>query len=529
MTINLVGFNGASLSLDPKLLPEVVGVSSFDMRPGGKGDARPWNAPSAVGGVTLGAGRKTIYRMGSDVESDSSYWLSWTTVVHAIRGFDATDTTERTYYTGSGTPKWVDNTNALSSAPYPSATRELSAPQPTVAPTATLTTDGPSGTAAARYWVYTWVNDIGWESAPSPASNSLTIKPGAVVGLVPNGTPPAGNYSITKIRWYATQTASDGTVEFAFLREYTLGASGQADDGRALGETLATESWIPLDGTAANLTACWSQFAAATVGKAVRFCEPGYLYAWPLAYEYVVTHTPVAMAAFSQRLVCLTTGGAEVFTGTDPGSMDQKPIDLPACVSQRSVCSSDAGVFYASNDGIQYYGVDGWRNLTAGVIRPDEFKTLFNPSSARAVLWKGLYICWLDSNGAGVGGLVVDPSNAQGVFFLSTAYAAGYVDPLTRSLYVVDSTTLKKWDAGSAHTWTWRSKVFRQARTEEFDRFELVCGGATTVKVWVDGTLFMNRSVTAGEHRLPNGIKGRDWQFELSSTSPVQAMSVYYG
>ena len=45
---------------------------------------------------------------------------------------DADDTTERTYCTGSGTPKWTSNAIGLTGGPpYPQATRELSVPTPT--------------------------------------------------------------------------------------------------------------------------------------------------------------------------------------------------------------------------------------------------------------------------------------------------------------------------------------------------------------------------------------------------------------
>ncbi|NYW24490.1 hypothetical protein C6506_28775, partial [Escherichia coli] len=102
----------------------------------GRGDLRPWRNPATV--ATVPAGRQTIYRMGRDVASDANYWLSWTGVVHAVRGFDTADTTERTYYTGDGAPKVTDNTIALASAPYPTASRPLGLPAPASAPLASV-------------------------------------------------------------------------------------------------------------------------------------------------------------------------------------------------------------------------------------------------------------------------------------------------------------------------------------------------------------------------------------------------------
>ncbi|WP_230685400.1 hypothetical protein, partial [Streptococcus pneumoniae] len=85
-----------------------------------------------------------------------------------------------TYYTGDGTPKWTDNSIGLTGGPpYPQASRELAVPAPTTAPAIALTTDG-TGTDATRYYVETFVNDLGWESAPSPISTGLVCKPGAI-------------------------------------------------------------------------------------------------------------------------------------------------------------------------------------------------------------------------------------------------------------------------------------------------------------------------------------------------------------
>ena len=123
--LRLAKFLGENRAIDPLLLADGLGVYSRNQKPG-RGNLLPWKQPTTV--ATVPAGRKTIYRMGRDVASDANYWLSWTTVVHAIRGFDAGDTTERTFYTGDGAPKVTDNTVALASAPYPTASRPMGLP-----------------------------------------------------------------------------------------------------------------------------------------------------------------------------------------------------------------------------------------------------------------------------------------------------------------------------------------------------------------------------------------------------------------
>ncbi len=527
--IIIAGFLGEASALDPHSLPESVGVASRNQHPDSKGDGRSWHEPVTVPSVAIGPSSKTIYRLGRDIQNESERWLSWATPVSVTRGFDATDSTERTYFTGDGSPKWTNNVIGAGAPPYPSAVRELAVPAPTVAPTATLFTDGPSGNVAPQFYVFTWVNDIGWESAPSPASASLTVKPGAVVSLTPNNTPPVGAYGITTLRWYRSQIDSVGNVELHFLRDYPVGTAGQQDDARSLGEPIPSQSWLPLAATAANLTECWAQFASATVDKTVRFCEPGFIYAWPLAYEYVLANTPVASAAFQQRLVVFTKAGAEVFTGIDQGVMDQRPLAVPACVSQRSVQGTEYGVFWVSNDGVIYLDTQGATNLTAGAIKPEDWKASYAPSTSFGVLWKGMYLCFLGPNAAGIGGLAIDPRNRNGVypFSLSSATAA-YFDPLLSEMFIADNGVLKKWHpaGGSPMAWSFKSKLFRHDQHVEPEWFDVLASGNATVNLYVDGALKMARTVPTGRYRTPDGVYGRDVQIEVLATTPVQMVSV---
>jgi endoglucanase len=216
MKLTLGVFSGAVKALHPKLVPDAAGVDSLNQKPG-RGDFRPWKQPLAA--ATVPASRQTIYRMGRDVKSDSQYWLSWPTRVHVVRGYDGADTTERTYFTGSGTPKWIDNTFALAGGgPYPVATRELGVPAPTGALVAASNNDGASTNTESRYYTYTYVNAKGDESAPGPVSRSWCARPTTRSPCQRIAAPPGG-YNVDRIRVYAPSAASQGETEFFFLRE----------------------------------------------------------------------------------------------------------------------------------------------------------------------------------------------------------------------------------------------------------------------------------------------------------------------
>jgi len=191
--IRIAGFSGEVRALHPTVLAEAAATLSRNHRPG-RGDLRPWRQPLTVASVP--AGRQSLYRMGRDVASDASFWLSWPGTVHAVRGFDPDDTSERTYYTGDGAPKVTDNLMGLATAPYPTASRPLGLPAPgaalTVATNAGGTPNDPASLVTAAY-VYTYVNDWGWESAPSPPSAPNTRASDASATLSGFAAPPAGN------------------------------------------------------------------------------------------------------------------------------------------------------------------------------------------------------------------------------------------------------------------------------------------------------------------------------------------------
>ena len=627
--LRLSGFAGENRALHPMLLPEAVGLVSTNQKPG-RGDLRPWNAPLTV--ATVPAGRQTIYRMGLDVASDVNYWLSWTTVVHAVRGPNASDVAERTYYTGSGTPKWTNTTLGLSSAPFPTAYRELGMPPPTTFPLLTQTPAGPvaatalvmdkaytittlgntdwlvvgaalevvsagafitgtttytiktlggtdftligaasnavgvsfvasgpgtgsgtatkpigvgtlfsatavgtgTGTAAAsstttetRYYTYTTVSDIGEESAPCAPSLPITCKQDAIVTLT-NLTTPNGAYGINRYRIYRTQTGSAST-EFFFLREIASNLVTTTDDNRALGELMPTTTWLMPPADLSHLTGMWNGMMAGITGRAVRFCEAYVPYAWPAAYEVLASNTtPVALGTFGQTLVVLTNGAPILVGGGSPDALDEQPTAfLQACVAPASVVSLGHGVAWASPDGLAYIGQDGARMLTEGVMTREDWQAL-EPSSIMGCMFERRYFGFYTVGGSRKG-FVMDPANPSGVYFLDFGVDAVYGDDLQDALYVLDGVSVKKWDASSALTVTFRSKLHRLPKPACAFAVAEVTADAypVTFKLYADGVLRHTQTVaSAAPFRLPGGYHAQTAQMEVSGTAAVQGVAV---
>jgi hypothetical protein len=551
--IRLRGFAGEARASHPTLLPEQIGTISRNQKPG-RGDLRPWKQPQTV--ATVPSGRQTIYRMGRDVASDAQYWLSWTGVVHAVRGYDTSDTTERTYYTGDGAPKVTDNLSLDGVDPQdnPGANwRLLGVPAPSAAPSVSTVAGGSSSELQTVFYVYTYVSSWGWESAPSPvsAANTRKIDDTATIGSF--SAPPSGSYGIDKIRIYRTETGSSGATEFLFLREIAAGTASTTDDNRTLGEVLPTTTWAMPPASMTNLTALWNGMLAGISGRAVKFCEPYTPYAWPTRYDLVPPDsTPVALGVFGQSLLVLTTGRPMLVQGSTPEAMDQVPLEIPqGCVAARSAVSMGTGVAWASSDGLCWYGAGGPRILTAGLMTREDWQALV-PSSIVGRMYEGLYFGSYD-DGSGRKGFMINPADQNaGIYFLDAGYSAMHFDELQDQLYVLDGTSVRRWDAGaSALTARFRSKQFKapqpvtfataEVQSETYPvtmRVDAMNLPASTVSALVarnptyfsapDATTFRCTISVPDESavRLPGGFMASDWRIELESSGAVQAAAI---
>jgi len=528
MKIEITGFAGANRKLHPKLLPDGVGVQSLNQRPG-RGDLRPWHLPNPVASVPTASQALTIYRMGRDFQSDADYWLSWSTPVNVMRSFDADDTSEKTYYTGAGTPKWTNSALALASVPYPNAHRELGVPAPISPPVVTLTTDGTTGDLETRFYFSTFVNDQGDESAPSPPSNYVQCKPGALITISSLEAAPSGAYGITLRRIYVTRTGATGTADAFFLREIPIGTTTTTDDARALGEVMPSTFWVmpPSDGK--WITPLWNGFASMLSGKSIRFCVPYKPYAWPIGYELVCDDTTVAQVAFDQSLIVLTTGKPYLVTGSDPSSMNAEKLkEAEACVSERSAVGMGHGVVWASRRGLMYVGSATSGNVTAGLMLTEDWAAI-HPETIIAASYENWYVAFYD-DGSGVRkGFIIDPLNPTGLYFLDVAYDAAYRDPISGALYVLAGGSVRKWDAAAAiMTANFKTKVFRTPMPAVMTCAQLVTDGyPVTIKVYADGNLVQTKIVTDGRPwRLPRGYLAENWQIEFSTIYPVQGMTI---
>lgn len=559
--LRVSGFEGANQLVYPTMLPDTVGANSVNQKPGTP-DLRSWRKGLAVASVP--ANTKTIYRAGRDITTDTQYWLAWPSTVHVTRGFEPDGSEELTYYTGDGYPKWTKladlNTRRPLGVPAPPT-------KPYVVQVALAESQAvldPANWKTYRQYVYTWVNSRGWESQASPVSDLVgdhgTPYNNHTVGSF--STPPSG-YDITALRIYMLKGDLNGGAGFYFVHEQPVSPSTTwthvyAQSNYA-GEELPSARWAVPPANLHSLTPMWNGMLAGISQGAVRFCEAYQPYSWPLNYDVLpADSTPVALAVFGQNLLVLTTGRPLLVAGSSPDSLDSQLLEIPqSCVAPRSVVSLGIGVAWASNDGLCWYGQDGARLVTEGILTRDQWM-LMQPSSMIGCRYENMYFgSYIPYGETERKGFVIELFNTRGIYFLDKGYEAMYYDQLQDSLFVVDGVSVMKWDYDAE--WmdaSFTSKIFALPKETEAFKYMQVTGNPTTSasvqvtayfeteaeaaavaansRAWiahVAGTAqvsyVVNFPTCNGKAvRVPSGFRAKDWQLVVTTDGQVQSVAL---
>lgn len=521
--ITIRSFGGIAPSTPPRYLAEGQAQIATNC-PVFKGSIQPLrDVSSSLLTLSKPGTPKTIYRFGQDTISDTDYWFHWTTDVDVCRSQIAGDTSEWTFFTGDGTPKATYAALALSGSNYPTAHRPLGLVAPTTAPTAVAsgTTSG-EGLPETRVYAWTWVNkESGFEmeSAPSPASLSVTIHPDQTVDLSGFATAPGGAYVATHKRIYRSVNGV-----FLFVAEVSAATTTYNDavDADALGEALPSTYWSEPPDDLAGLTNLPNGMMAGFTGRDVHFCEPYKPYAWPEGYSQTVDYPVVGLGRMDTTLAVLTTGVPYLMQGTHPDSVAVVKSDLEqACVSKRSIVSFGGAVFYAAPDGLMRLAPGGSQVVTQNLFDYQTWQAVFKPETIHAYAQDNQYVAFYD-NDAVQGGFVYDTVSGQ--FIMHDIYAeAGFRDLQRDKLFLAfDDRSLKSWNSGAAKSYVWRSKVFTLPQTTGFSCGQLEAEAyPMTITFFADGAVVHTQTVNSRDpFRLPAKV-GRDWEFQIEGSNEV--------
>lgn len=584
MKISVDNFSGIAPRYGAKNLPPNSAQAAENVRLE-SGEIRATTQPAPIVAPVRPLAR-TIFPAGGP----SFTYLSWDVDVDVARS-PLADDEGRIYYTGDGVPK--KSTLALASSgpgPYPAAGSwlHLGVPKPTA--TLTAVASGTGGVTETRAYVYTFVTQFGSvleESAPSaPVSVTLTSNTTATISNIADPTVTA-NYNYAKKRLYRTV----GAGAFTLVAEIPLGTTTFADNlTTILGDNLPSADWAPPPSDLKGLCLLPGGVLCGFRNNEIWFSEPEFPHAFPPKYMQTVNATVVAIRPFGNNLAVATTGYPEVGSGLYPESFTFAVVPMIApCVAKRSMAGDEAGVLFASSQGLVSIGTEGNGLATQGVLTRYEFDR-FNPLTIDGIYFDRKYY----------GFYTVDDQTRAFVFqrgdnpplsTLSVAASAAVVEPRTNRLVVLDRNTgdLAYVDPLDTlpMTFLWRSKVFdlpypmnmaaarvvapdvtpEQARyvqqVEEFNQsivaFNSVifatgklgstfnatpvgavvfCGSLLktpmllpstkfSVYIYADGRLVFTKGVMPQvPFRLPAGFKARAWEIAVAGQAAIQRLEM---
>jgi hypothetical protein len=377
-----------------------------------------------------------------------------------------------------------------------------------------------------RVYTYTFVNkESGFEmeSAPAPASSGVNVVIGDVVSLSSFASIPSG-VPITHKRIYRS---TSGT--YLFVAEIPIASASYSDsvDAESLGEPLPSLTWLPPPNDLAGLINLPNGALAGFVGRDIYFSEPYVPYAWPVQYRQSIDFPVVGLGRMDTTLAVLTRGSPYFIQGSHPDSMVVVKSDLEqACVSKRSIVSSNGVVIYASPDGLVMLSPSGSKVITEQYFTRAQWQSYFSPSSIHAYQHDLKYVAFYNHGGA-QGGFIYDLTSGQ--FILHDEYAtAGYNDMRNDKLYLAYADrSVKVWYEGAAKSYVWRSKKFSGTSISSFSCAQIEAEVyPITAKFYVDSVLAHTQTVTSRlPFRLP-AVAGRDFEVQLEGSTEVFSVSV---
>jgi hypothetical protein len=262
----------------------------------------------------------------------------------------------------------------------------------------------------ARTYVYTYVNQFGEESAPSPPSRQVTVADGSPV-LCSGFAPPPEGYGILGINLYrsATGARSGAEKEQSLMTGYLLVAELDSDEDftdavliRHLGPDLDTrENRLPPAGLRHLHHINGSGVLVGATVNQVHFSENFQPGNWPAEYDLTLPDNIVNLVTLDNWVFVSTDGKPVVIDGTPKCESRQgrqvRDVDtvLPdiSCGYAHSAAATPFGMVYASLDGLVLVKSDAsFEVLTNPWYGRDDWLKL-RPETVRLAYWRGYLVC----------------------------------------------------------------------------------------------------------------------------------------
>lgn len=296
----------------------------------------------------------------------------------------------------------------------------------------------------ATSYVYTFVNDLGEESAPSLPSNVVLRPDGVSVTVTTPTAVPTGvdntDYDITTKRIYRAATGSTGTA-FRFVAEVPLAQADYVDTltDSELGEVLQSDNWAPPPSDLQGILALPNGVMVGFRRNQLCFSAQNQPHAWPVEFRLNTDTDIVGIGNIDTTVVIGTKSFVYVASGNDPAAYSMSKFEVPHAASSKLSFAyvTGLGVLFSGPDGLMVCaGIGQLRNLTQGVFTRRQWQAL-DPTSIVSVAHNDIYFMFWEA-GSQRGCYAVDlRSDGFGVVQMAFHSVASYVDPVEDKMYLV--------------------------------------------------------------------------------------------
>lgn len=261
-----------------------------------------------------------------------------------------------------------------------------------------------------RQYIYTLVDDFGFESAPSLPSEPIYAHNDQAVVLsgLPTNFP---TYSIAKVRLYCAVTPLDygdpkANYEASFLLvdEWQIGTGSYVHQPHTVyGEACLTEEYEPPHDCITDLQYCGNGQIGGLVKNELWLSEPLKPHAFPEAYRYG------RFKGKPKRFLCGERTGY-LLTDSYPVVMEmESPCQSQGCrqisqleetlpiISRQSACLYNGACFYASQDGLVMLSGNQAKVITTDLYSQEQWQALA-PWTMIGVVHDGYYFGFTTSH-----------------------------------------------------------------------------------------------------------------------------------
>ncbi|WP_439242473.1 hypothetical protein [Lonepinella sp. BR2474] len=262
-----------------------------------------------------------------------------------------------------------------------------------------------------RQYIYTLVDEFGFESAPSLPSEPIYVHNDQNIVISGIGA-DFPTYSIAKVRLYCAVTPldygdakADYDAHFLFVDELDFGTTSYVHQAHTVyGEECLTEEYEPPHNCMTDLQYCGNGQLGGLVGTELWLSEPLKPHAFPESYRYGhFNGKPIRFLCGERTGYILTDEYPAVIEMESPCqsqgcrqvSILEEPLPIISC---QSACLYNGVCFYASKDGLVMLAGSQAKVITTALFTQDQWQALA-PWQMIGAVHDGYYFGFTDKMG----------------------------------------------------------------------------------------------------------------------------------